>query len=141
LQDRLKAVNIHFDVPDFDKNKETKYALWRDQLDTLNVSGYDTIMATSFGCPVIMQYLCEKNIKLKRLVLVAPSGLKGNEYLEKVIPEMTENVEKLRGLIDEIIIPHSEDDDSTSARFEYGKSLAKRIGATFLPINGVGHKF
>ena|GEM_PF-1411900 len=43
-----------------------------------------------------MQYLCEKNIKLKRLVLVAPSGLKGNEYLEKVIPEMTEDVEKLR---------------------------------------------
>lgn len=28
-----------------------------------------------------------------------------------------------------------------SARFEYGKSLAKKIGATFLPINGVGHKF
>ncbi len=89
-------MNIQFDVPDFDKNKETKFALWRDQLDTLNVSSYDTIMATSFGCPVIMQYLCEKNIKLKRLVLVAPSGLKGNEYLEKVIPEMTEDIEKLR---------------------------------------------
>lgn len=43
--------------------------------------------------------------------------------------------------MEEIIIPHSEDDDSTSARFEYGQSLAKRIGATFLPINGVGHKF
>lgn len=89
-------MGIQFDVPDFDKNKETTYALWRKQLDTLDVSSYDTIMATSFGCPVIMQYLCEKNIKLKRLVLVAPSGLKGNEYLEKVIPEMTEDVEKLR---------------------------------------------
>jgi isoleucyl-tRNA synthetase len=141
LQDKLKDVNIQFDVPDFDKNKETTYKLWRDQLDTLDVASYDTIMATSFWCPVIMQYLCEKNIKLKRLVLVAPSGLKGNEYLEKVIPEMTEDVEKLRWLVDEIIIPHSEDDDSTSASFAYGKSLAQKIGATFLPINGVGHKF
>ena len=89
-------MNIQFDVPDFDKNKETSYAKWRDQLDTLDVASYETIMATSFGCPVIMQYLCEKNIKLKRLVLVAPSGLVGNEYLEKVMPEMTEDVEKLR---------------------------------------------
>jgi len=57
LQDKLKAVNIQFDVPDFDKNKETSYAKWRDQLDALDVASYDTIMATSFGCPVIMQYL------------------------------------------------------------------------------------
>ena len=98
-------------------------------------------MATSYGCPVIMQYLCENNIQLKRLVLVAPSGLKGNEYLEKIIPEMTEDVEKLRSLVDEIIISHSEDDDSKSATFSYGKSLAQKIGAIFLPINGVGHKF
>jgi predicted alpha/beta hydrolase family esterase len=73
LQDKLKTVNIQFDVPDFDKNKETQYLLWKEQLDTLDVASYDTVMATSFGCPVIMQYLCEKNIKLKRLVLVAPS--------------------------------------------------------------------
>ena len=141
LQDKLKDVNIQFDVPDFDKNKETQYSLWKEKLETLDVASYDTIMATSFGCPVIMQYLCEKNIKIKRLILVAPSGLKGNEYLEKVIPEMTEDVEKLRWLVEEIIIPHSEDDDSTSASFTYGKSLAQKIGATFLPINGVGHKF
>gem|GEM_PF-1487408 len=41
-------MNIQFDVPDFDKNKETTYSLWRDQLDTLDVASYDTIMATSF---------------------------------------------------------------------------------------------
>jgi hypothetical protein len=32
------------DVPDFDKNEETKYALWRDKLDTLNIEQYDTIV-------------------------------------------------------------------------------------------------
>ncbi len=96
LQDKLRAVDIQFDVPDFDKNKETSYAIWRDKLDTIDVASYDTVIATSFGCPVIMQYLCERNIHLKRLILVAPSGLKGNEYLEKVIPEMTEDVTRLQ---------------------------------------------
>jgi predicted alpha/beta hydrolase family esterase len=96
LQDRLKEDGIIFDVPDFDKNKDTSYAKWRDTLEKIEVANYDTILATSFGCPVIMQYLCEKNIHIQRLILVAPSGLKGNEYLEKIIPEMTEDVTKLK---------------------------------------------
>lgn len=87
---------MQFDVPDFDKEKDTSYAKWRETLDMLDIQSYDVIMATSFGCPVIMQYLCEKNIKIPRLILVAPSGLKGNEYLEKVIPEMTEDSIKLK---------------------------------------------
>ena len=141
LQDLLKEHWIQFDVPDFDKNQETSYAKWSETLETLDINSYDTIMATSFGCPVIIQYLCEKQIKIPRLILVAPSGLKWNEYLEKVIPEMTEDIMKLKWLVDEIIITHSRDDDSSSAKFEYGKSLAEKLSCTFVPIDGVWHNF
>ena len=63
------------DVPDFDKNEETKYSLWKNHLDTLNIAQYDTVVAHSLGCAIMMQYIVEKKIKLNRLVLVAPSGL------------------------------------------------------------------
>ena len=63
------------DVPDFDKSEDTKYSLWRDQIDTLNIEQYDTVVAHSLGCAIAMQYIVEKKIKIDRLILVAPSGL------------------------------------------------------------------
>ena len=141
IQDKLKKNWIIFDVPDFDKNKETSYKKWEETLNSLNIKNYDTILATSFWCPVIMQYLCKNNIKIPRLILVAPSSLKWNKYLEKIIPEMTEDIVKLNILVDEIIITHSQDDDSDSAPFEYWKKLSNKLEANFLPVNWVGHNF
>lgn len=86
-----------------------------------------------------MQYILENKIKLNRLVLVAPSGLIGNPFLEKILPEMTMNKSELHNLVSEIIIVHSKDDDADSAKFEYGKSLAEEIGAIFVPVDGFGH--
>ena len=127
-------------MPDFDKNEETSYAKWKETLESLDIRSYDTILATSFGCPVIMQYLCEKQIKIPRLILVAPSGLIGNEYLEKIIPEMTEDKKNLKKYVNEIVVIHSKDDDSTSAKFEYGKTLSEEIRANFIPTNGFKHR-
>ncbi|MDR2640728.1 MAG: alpha/beta hydrolase [Candidatus Peribacteria bacterium] len=61
------------DVPDFDSREETSYKIWKEKLEKIDIKSYDTIIAHSFGCPVIMQYLTENNLKTKRLVLVAPS--------------------------------------------------------------------
>lgn len=97
-------------VPNFDKNKETKYSLWSEKLDTLNVEQYDAVVAHSFGCPVIMQYIIENKIVLNRLVLIAPSGLVGNSFLEKVISEFTANKSELRNYVKEAVIVHSKDD-------------------------------
>jgi len=88
-----------------------------------------------------MQYLCEKNIKISRLILVAPSWLKWNNYLEKIIPEITEDTTKLKELIGEIIITHSKDDESDSAPFEYWKNLANKLVANFIPVDWVWHNF
>ncbi len=74
-QEKLAKNDIVLDVQDFDKSEETRYTLWKEKLDTLDVRGYDTIIAHSFGCPVVMQYLLENKIHINRLVLVAPSGL------------------------------------------------------------------
>lgn len=127
------------DVPDFDKNEDTKYSLWKEQLDTIDLLSYDTVVAHSLGCAISMQYILENKIKLERLVLVAPSGLVGNSFLEKLLPEMTADKSELRKLVSELIIVHSKDDASDSAKFEYGKSLAEEIGAVFVTVDGFGH--
>lgn len=75
MQEMLAKDHIALNVPDFDKNEETKYAFWKEKLDTINFREYDTIIAHSFGCPVIMQYLIQNQVHMSRLVLVAPSGL------------------------------------------------------------------
>jgi predicted alpha/beta hydrolase family esterase len=75
MQKELQKDQISLDVPSFDESQETKYNLWEEKLDTLGVQQYDTIVAHSFGCAVIMQYIIKNQISLNRLVLVAPSGL------------------------------------------------------------------
>ena len=90
---------------------------------------------------MIMQYIIENNVHIDRLVLVAPSGLVGNEYLEKIIPEMTVSKSELKNFVDEIIILHSRDDEAGSAEFAYGASLAEETSAELVAVNGFGHSF
>ena len=51
------------------------------------------------------------------------------------------NTSDLKKYVQEIIIIHSEDDGSDSAKFSYGKSLSEKIGASFVPVNGCNHDF
>ncbi len=88
-----------------------------------------------------MQYILEHKIPLDRLVLVAPSGLVGNSFLEKVLPEMTGEKAELRKLVKEIIIIHSKDDGAESAPYSYGKSLSEEIGAILVTVDGMNHDF
>lgn len=57
-----------------------------------------------------MQYLIEHSIQIDRLVLIAPSELKGRSQLEALISEFTGDKEKLKDLIGEIVVVHSRDD-------------------------------
>jgi predicted alpha/beta hydrolase family esterase len=127
MQETLAQDSISLEVPELDKNQETKYSIWKEKLDAIGIAQYDTIVAHSFGCPVSMQYIIENQIAIDRLVLIAPSGMKGNAYLEKVLPEMTADVTELKKYVSEIVIIHSEDDGSSSAPFSYGQFLAEKI--------------
>jgi predicted alpha/beta hydrolase family esterase len=127
MNEKLNSSNLSILIPEFPNERETSYAHWKEKINTLNIANFDTLVAHSFGCPVVMQYIIENQIHIDRLVLIAPSGLVGNEYLEKVIPEMTMDVSELKKYVSEIVIIHSKDDASESGKFEYGKNLAEKI--------------
>lgn len=67
--------NSGAEVPLIDSNPETNYTIWKEKFDAIDFESYDTIVAHSLGCPMILNYLIEKNIHTKRLVLIAPSGI------------------------------------------------------------------
>jgi isoleucyl-tRNA synthetase len=138
-KENFEKDTIQMDIPDFDKSENTSYAIWKEKLDEIGIWNYDTIVAHSLGCPIIMQYIVENSLSLERLVLVAPSGLVGNSFLEKLIPEMTANLTELKKYVREIIILHSRDDSSSSAKFEYGVSLAEKISAILVPVDSFWH--
>ena len=52
---------------------------------------------------------------------------------------MTAEKSELRKFVSEMIILHSRDDDSDSAKYIYGKNLAEEIGAGLVSIDGFGH--
>lgn len=141
LKEYLVNQSIPCDVPQFDINKETSYSLWRNELEKYDIASYDTIIAASFGCPVILQYLKEKNIKVDRLILQAPSGLKGNEYLEKIQHEFTFSLREVRDFCNELIVTCSKDDTSDSAHYGYSKYFVENTGAYFIEVDGLGHVF
>lgn len=132
--------NTLAEVPLIDSNAETNYQIWKEKFDTIDFSAYDTIVAHSLGCPMILNYLIEKNISTKRLVLIAPSGIVGNPEIAHIAAELTEDKKKIKNLAGEIIIVHSKDDESLGAPYSYGENLANEIGATLVTVDGFGHQ-
>ncbi len=137
----LKTSTIELDVPIFDQSKHTTYHSWKEKFDALDLTKYDTIIAHSLGCPMVIKYLTSHPTALKRLILIAPSGLKGNGEFENLIDTLSCNEKKLLDFVEEITIVHSRDDSSASAKFSHGQKLAKKLGAEFVSLNGYDHHF
>lgn len=54
---------------------------------------------------------------------------------------LSHDTAELRKYVNEIIILHSKDDDSQSAKFHYGEELAEKIDSTLVVVDGFGHDF
>ena len=132
--------SLGIEVPLIDNSENTSYAVWKAKLDTLGIQNYTTIVAHSLGCPMIIEYLVENNISLDRLILVAPSNMIHNPSIANIAKELTADKKILKNLVKEIVIVHSKDDDSLSAKYEYGKELAEELHAKLVTIDGCKHR-
>lgn len=128
-------------VPKIDDSEDTNYATWKAKFDEIDFAKFDTIVAHSLGCPMIVNYILEKEIAVKRLVLVAPSGMVKNPAIAHIADELTADKKFLKNFAEEIVVIHSKDDDSLGASFNDGQSIAKEIGANFVAVNGYKHNF
>ena len=107
----------------------------------LDVSSYDTIMATSFGCPVIMQYLCEKNIKLKL-------SLFSSHQVDSRVTNISKSNSRDNGKCWETSMTRGRNyyPNTVKMMTRLARDLSmvnhcKKNWCDFFPINGVGHKF
>jgi len=83
------------DTPQFDRSEDTSYDAWKKTFEELDVASYDAAIAGSLGCPMIIEYLLEKQISLKRLVLMAPAMRTGKDHVQKILDDMVQDVSKL----------------------------------------------
>lgn len=128
-------------MPIFDQSENTKYSHWKQAFEKINIDSYDTIIAHSLGCPMVIKYLVSNPTHINRLVLIAPSGLKGSLKLENLIDTLSCDEKKLLDFVEEITVIHSKDDEAESAPFAYGAKLAKKLKAEFIALDGYNHSF
>jgi predicted alpha/beta hydrolase family esterase len=130
---------LSIEVPQFDDSEDPSYKSWTKTLDDLNINEYDAILTSSHWWWVIIKYLLDKNIKLKRLVMVCPwrAWIKRiNTW--KLYKYLDENNINLTNLVKEVIVVNSKDDECVP--YKNWENIARKIWAKFILLDWYWHK-
>lgn len=140
--------NISLLAPQFSESRITKFSEWEEILNSQDLSQIDTIVWHSLWTRVATEYIIKNNLKLDRLILIAPTitldetdWTKTPELLhffdDYKIWELDSRFNKLKELVKEIIIISSIDD--TAVPFTESKQFAEIIGAKFIEVDWYNH--
>lgn len=121
------------DAPIFEKGNEVRYENWAIKLDQLNLSSYDTILTHSLGSRAVINYLIENEVKLDRLVMVAPGMESTSKEVQGFYNTLKADVTELRKFVNEVIVLASRDDVGREGK---AKTLAELVGARYIEVNG-----
>ncbi|MDD5769787.1 MAG: alpha/beta hydrolase [Candidatus Gracilibacteria bacterium] len=135
--ENLAKFGIEVFSPDFEIGEKILYKNWEKLLDSLDVKSFDTIFAHSMGCRVAMEYIIEKQIYIKKLLLIAPAIHTTRKEVQDFYIPMKHKFSEINKYVEEIIILVSLDD--TVIRIDGAKELARQTGAKFIEVNGYGH--
>lgn len=123
--------------PKFEITSSPCYKNWEKILDELDFSQIDTIFAHSMWCRVAIEYIIEKQIHIKKLLLVAPAIYTTRKEVQDFYIPMKHNFCEINKYVDEIIILVSLDD--TVVRIEWARELQSQINARFVEVDWYGH--
>ena len=131
---------LSIDIPQFDNSEDPSYESWAEKLDTLDFNKYDAILTSSHWWWVIIKYLLDNDIKIKKLVMVCPWWGKIRKRVNtwKLYKYLDENNINLKHLVRDIIVINSKDDDKVDPK--KWKILAKKVWAKFIQLDWYWHK-
>ncbi len=117
----LEALWHEVYVPQLDPSEDPSYESWAHDLDAIDFTHYDVIIAVSHGSWVLAKYIKENNIKFNRVVFCCP-GRWSHTNTWKVYDYLESHDMNLEWNVDQIIIVHSRDDEvipySESLKFQ-----------------------
>lgn len=131
---------LNLELYQFDNSENPTYESWKETFETIDFSKYNAVFTSSLWGAMTVNYLCEKKIKIKRLVMLAP--WKWISWRQSTAP-LYENLEEkgnvLKNLVNEIIVIHSKDDEVVP--LESGKNFANKMNAEFIKVSKTNHKY
>ncbi|MFB6246655.1 MAG: RBBP9/YdeN family alpha/beta hydrolase [Candidatus Pacearchaeota archaeon] len=116
---------------------EPSYEKWKEKFEQFEIGENTVLVGHSLGGGFLLRYLSENKIKVKKLVLIAPSVIAPEEFpsikgfynfnLDKSLPERTHDM----------VVFYSDNDFSRiNESVEY---LKTRLGFRFIELKGQGH--
>lgn len=136
-KNNLANQGITIDCSEFEVGTNISYKNWEKVLDSLDLSKYDTWLCHSLGCRVAMEYIIEKKIPLKRLVLIAPGIKATTPEVNEFYSTLQQDISTIKTYVGEVIVVASQDD--TVHRQAGVKEIVSTTGAELVQLDGYGH--
>lgn len=135
--ENLRKIWIEVISPDFEIWENILYKNWEKKLDEIDVKNFDTIFAHSMWCRVAMEYIIEKQIHIKKLLLIAPAIYTTRKEVQDFYLPMKHEFREINKYVDKLIILVSLDD--TVVRIDWAKDLAKQTNSKLIEVNWYWH--
>lgn len=108
LQKQLMMAGYNCQTPEVPKSYQAKYQSWFNTIDYLPMDSDTILVGHSAGCGFFLKWLSNNNVKIKKLILVAPFADPFSEYGDFLKSDLNPN---LNDRIGEIHVLYSKDED------------------------------
>lgn len=113
------------------------YKSWKKVFEKNEINEETVLVGHSAGTAFILRYLNENKKKVNRVVLVAPSVIRGGKYLHLSKLKDFEFDSSLKKYFNELIIFYAENDDEDI--INSSKKVHKTLGGKLIELKNRGH--
>jgi uncharacterized protein len=137
LANKLEECGINTSNQLYPKDWAPNYRHWKILFEQNNISEDTILVGHSAGAVFILRWLVENNQKVDRVLLIAPSIVKTEEYKSLNLLKDFKFDFTLKTKFNKIVIFYANDDDEHI--IESAKQVHKVLGGKLIHLEGMGH--
>ena len=109
VREKLIEKGYYVQTPSMPNPGKPNYQEWKKVIGTLDINENSVLVGHSLGGGFLPRYLQERGVKIKKLVLVAPTYTSKNPAIDEEFGKDFD-AEVVKGLAEEIVLLHSDED-------------------------------
>lgn len=113
------------------------YTKWKKVFEKNKIDKKTILIGHSAGTAFLLRWLSENKKKINKLILIAPSILKGGKYLGKSKLKDFEFDSSLKKYFDELIVFYADNDGDYVV--ESAQQIHQKLGGKSINLSGKGH--
>jgi len=137
LKRKLEEEGIETSNELYPEDWSPDYNKWKEVFEKNNINENTTLIGHSAGTAFILRWLSENNVKVDRVILVAPSIVKTEKYKSLSKLKDFEYDSRLKEKFNQIVVFYSDNDDEHI--IESAKQIHERLGGDLIHIKDKGH--